>query len=36
VSPPGTAGYTLVSGVVTPGYKYSGYTRAPPVGRPGG
>ena len=32
---PGTAGYTLVSCVVTPGFKFSGFTLAPPDWRPG-
>ena len=32
---PGTAGYTLVSCVVSPGFKFSGFTLAPPNWRPG-
>ena len=32
---PGTVGYTLVSCVVTPGFKFSGFTLAPPNWRPG-
>ena len=32
---PGTAGYTLVSCVVTPGFKFAGFTLAPPNWRPG-
>ena len=32
---PGKAGYTLVSCVVTPGFKFSGFTLAPPNWRPG-
>ena len=32
---PGKVGYTLVSCVVTPGFKFSGFTLAPPDWRPG-
>ena len=32
---PGVDGYTLVSCVVTPGFKFSGFTLAPPEWRPG-
>ena len=32
---PGQEGYTLVSCVVTPGFKMSGFTLAPPNWRPG-
>ena len=32
---PGTEGYTLVSCVVAPGFKFSGFTLAPPNWRPG-
>jgi predicted cupin superfamily sugar epimerase len=32
---PGSEGYTLVSCVVTPGFKFSGFTLAPPDWRPG-
>jgi predicted cupin superfamily sugar epimerase len=32
---PGTLGYTLASCVVTPGFKFSGFTLAPPDWWPG-
>ena len=32
---PGTVGYTLVSSVVSPGFRFSGFTLAPPNWRPG-
>ena len=32
---PGTAGYTLVSCVVSPAFKFAGFTLAPPNWRPG-
>ena len=32
---PGTVGYTLVSCVVSPGFRFSGFTLAPPNWRPG-
>ena len=32
---PGTEGYTLVSCIVTPGFRFSGFTLAPPEWRPG-
>ena len=32
---PGTEGYTLISCVVTPGFKMAGFTLAPPNWRPG-